>query len=64
MMTDRDLFCSSVSYWVRDAYASAIKRDPLDAARDAEALARLLRARCDRILSQDDSAMERYDARA
>lgn len=32
----------STSYWLRDALRSAMVRDPVDAARDALALARLL----------------------
>lgn len=33
----------SASYWLRDAIKSAMKRDPLDALRDAETLAEVLR---------------------
>ena len=33
----------SASYWLRDAIKSAMKRDPLDALRDAETLADVLR---------------------
>ena len=33
----------SSSYWLRDAIKSAMKRDPLDALRDAETLAEVLR---------------------
>lgn len=32
----------SASHWLRDALQSAMKRDPVDAANDAEVLARLL----------------------
>jgi len=40
----------SASDWLRDALRSALERDPVDAANDAEALARVLRERCDRML--------------
>ena len=35
----------STTYWLRDALKSALARDPLDALRDAETLASLLRER-------------------
>jgi len=38
----------STSYWLRDALAAALQRDALDAVRDAEYLAELLRARLER----------------
>ena len=34
----------STSYWLRDALKSAMKRDPVDAINDAEALLKLLTA--------------------
>lgn len=35
----------STTYWLRDAIKSALARDPVDALRDAETLASLLRER-------------------
>ncbi len=35
----------STTYWLRDALKSALLRDPVDALRDAEALADLLKER-------------------
>jgi hypothetical protein len=40
----------TASFWLKDALRDALKRDCLDAARDAEVLAKVLRARCDNIL--------------
>lgn len=37
----------STSYWLIDALTSALKRDPVDAVRDAATLAQLLEARLD-----------------
>lgn len=37
----------SVSYWLRNALISALARDPVDAANDAETLAELLRKHAD-----------------
>lgn len=37
----------ATSYWLCDALKSALKRDPVDAVRDAEELAWLLRDRLD-----------------
>jgi hypothetical protein len=39
------------SYWLKGALTSALMRDPVDAANDAEALARLLDAHCRKVLS-------------
>jgi transcription initiation factor TFIIIB Brf1 subunit/transcription initiation factor TFIIB len=39
----------AASYWLKKALRSALKRDPVDAAADAEILAATLRARCDNI---------------
>lgn len=42
---DQVLSDPSTSYWLRDALRSAMVRDPVDAARDALVLARLLEDR-------------------
>lgn len=43
--------CSS--YWLRDAIIRLMNRDIIDAARDAEILAQIMRAECDRALKLD-----------
>lgn len=40
------------SYWIKNALSEAIKRDPIDAANDAEFLAQLLRARMFEVLKR------------
>ncbi|BBQ03395.1 hypothetical protein BSFA1_85230 (plasmid) [Burkholderia sp. SFA1] len=40
----------SMSYWLRDALLSALRRDCVDAARDAQILATRLDRRCDAVL--------------
>jgi hypothetical protein len=40
----------STSYWLRDALTAAMKRDPVDAFKDATALLELVRARADSTL--------------
>ena len=40
----------AASFWLRAALRSALARDPVDAANDAEVLARLLDRRCRSIL--------------
>ncbi len=42
----------AASFWLTDALRAALARDPVDAARDAEVLARLLDRRCRKILSE------------
>lgn len=42
----------AASFWLKDTLRSALDRDPVDAANDAEALFRLLDERCHNILSQ------------
>jgi hypothetical protein len=42
----------AASFWLKDTLRSALDRDPVDAANDAEALFRLLDERCHKILSQ------------
>jgi hypothetical protein len=46
---DQILNDPATSYWLRDALRSALKRDIVDAANDAEALAELLKARLGKI---------------
>ena len=41
------LACSSSSLWLRNALTSALDRDSVDAANDAERLSELLSRRCD-----------------
>lgn len=43
-------FDAAVSLWLREAYATALARDPVDAATDAAVLADLLARRCDDLL--------------
>ena len=43
----------STSFWLRNALTSALLRDPVDAANDAEILARVLDHQCRQILAQD-----------
>ena len=43
----------AASYWLKESLMSALSRDPVDAAHDAEILARLLQRRCRAILSHD-----------
>jgi hypothetical protein len=40
----------AASYWLKFALRSALERDPVDAANDAEVVARLLEKRCRAIL--------------
>jgi hypothetical protein len=42
----------AASYWLKTALRSALCRDPVDAANDSEILARLLKERCEQILSE------------
>ena len=44
----------AASLWLRNALRAALVRDPVDAANDAEVLARLLDRRCRSLLSQFD----------
>jgi len=39
------------SYWLKDALRSALKRDCVDAARDAQRLAEVLASRCNETLA-------------
>lgn len=48
---DEVLADPAASLWLKTALRSALCRDPVDAAHDAEILARLLAERCDQILS-------------
>ncbi len=49
---DEVLVDPAASYWLKSVLHSALCRDPVDAANDSEILARLLKERCDRILSE------------
>lgn len=40
----------STSAWLKQALESALERDPVDAANDAEVLTELLARRCDQLL--------------
>jgi hypothetical protein len=40
----------AASFWLKEALSSALDRDPVDAANDAEVLAQLLDRRCQEIL--------------
>lgn len=42
----------AASFWLKDELRSALARDPVDAAKDAEVLFRLLDERCHKLLSQ------------
>jgi hypothetical protein len=42
----------AASFWLKEALRSALDRDPVDAANDAEVLAQLLGRRCQEILGQ------------
>lgn len=42
----------AASFWLKNALRSALARDPVDAANDAEILTRLLDRRCRSILDQ------------
>lgn len=48
---DEVLADPAASYWLKRALQSSLGRDPVDAARDSDVLARLLGRRCDEILS-------------
>jgi rhamnogalacturonyl hydrolase YesR len=53
MMTDemaRALNDPSASYWLKHTMLDAMKRDPVDSARDADILAAMLRRRADAVL--------------
>ena len=43
----------STSFWLRNALNSALSRDPVDAANDAEILARVLDLRCRVLLKSE-----------
>jgi hypothetical protein len=42
----------AASFWLKAALRSALARDPVDAANDADLLCRLLARRCDEILAR------------
>lgn len=49
-LIDEVLRDPSASSWLRSSLSAALARDPVDAANDAEVLARVLDARCRRLL--------------
>ena len=49
---ERVLADPAASFWLKDALRSALDRDPVDAANDAEVLAQLLEQRCQEILGR------------
>jgi hypothetical protein len=50
--TDEVLADPAASHWMKQALSSALRRDPVDAANDAEILAQLLDKHCRDVLSQ------------
>ena len=42
----------SASDWIKESLRSALERDPVDAANDAEVLAKILHRRCREILTR------------
>lgn len=44
--------CGATSHWLKNALSSALERDPIDAANDAEVLAQLLSAHCTTVLQK------------
>ena len=46
----------AASYWLKDALRTALQRDCVDAAKDADCLARLLRDYCDAMLREGGAA--------
>lgn len=53
----------SASFWIKGALRSALDRDPVDAANDADVLAKALTRRCNRLLgdSQLGTSMDSVD---
>ncbi len=51
-LTDLILNDPAASYWLKDALGSALKRDPVDAANDADNLAAALRLHCKQVLAE------------
>lgn len=54
MLAERILEDRSSSFWLTEALRSALRRDPVDAARDAELLFKALDERFDRILARQE----------
>lgn len=52
----------AASDWLKLALASALERDPVDAANDAEVLAAVLRGRCEAVLFAGKSVNNLLDA--
>jgi hypothetical protein len=52
--TIEQILCDpAASYWLKSALRSALLRDPIDAANEAEVLAQLLDRRCRALLAKD-----------
>jgi hypothetical protein len=49
----------TTSYWLKDALRTALNRDCVDAANDAEVLAVILRTYANQTLGHDDEELER-----
>ena len=49
---DEALSDPAASFWLKDALRSALARDPVDAANEAQVLAQLLDQRCQAILKR------------
>ena len=49
---ERVLTDPAASFWLKECLRSALDRDPVDAANDADVLAKLLDRRCQEILSR------------
>jgi hypothetical protein len=47
----------AASFWLKRSLRTALERDPVDAANDAEVLAQMLRERCDEILRAAEREM-------
>jgi len=45
----------AASFWLKAALRSALSRDPVDAANDADVLARVLKDRCRHLLEETSS---------
>ena len=54
----------AASFWLKAAIRSALSRDPVDAANDAELLSRLLSCRCDEVLANSLSGAVRSGCEA
>ncbi len=57
-LTDLILNDPAVSFWLKDALRSALERDPVDAARDADNLAASLRLHCNQVLAERQGSIQ------